>query len=139
VLFDHTAVSTSARDALPSDVVRLVVVNNGLALAHPCGAHSDAGCRVYNERPDACRAFVCMLGRALAEGETSLADAQILVRQAQELVAQVEPRLPVPGAFERLRSVYQRARQQAEVDEEGSTFAPLVVFLRRHFLGRHAA
>src|SRR5688572_3259518 len=40
---------------------RLRIVANGASFEQPCSALVDGACKIYDERPRACRGFVCRL------------------------------------------------------------------------------
>jgi hypothetical protein len=84
----------------PARKMRLRVVESGKAFDQPCAAlEADQGCRcsIYDERPLACRNFVCRLyDRHRREGgplEPRLAS----VRRVRELLAYLEASSPRPG------------------------------------------
>lgn len=59
----------------------------GKSFRQRCAALEGCDCRVYAERPLACRRYECLLVGALRGGETSLSEALAVVRRAQALGA----------------------------------------------------
>jgi Fe-S-cluster containining protein len=69
---------------------QLGVVTNekgGRHVPQRCAALEGSVCRVYAQRPLACRRYECLLFGALREGEVALPEALEVVRRAQALVA----------------------------------------------------
>jgi hypothetical protein len=74
--------------------LRLPVVASETAFALPCPALATRGesrhCTVYEDRPEACRQFVCELHARREEGRVSQADALAVVRRARALLASLD-------------------------------------------------
>ncbi len=102
-----------------------------LASPMPCAQLEAHGCRLYAERPRTCRAYECLLFRALTEGEVPLPGALATVQRARALVFEVERLAGGKGAMVRLR--------RAPPQEPGAlkdAFLAAESFLRFHFLGQ---
>jgi uncharacterized protein len=108
-----------------------------------CTALEGRCCKVYADRPEACRRYRCMLLTALAEGEASLEEALRVVDEAHAHLRAVEALLP-PARADSPRAVLQRARQE-DLPERGGPLPPATQevwaqaenHLDRHFRGRH--
>ncbi|MBL8914879.1 MAG: YkgJ family cysteine cluster protein [Archangium sp.] len=50
-----------------------------------CAALDGCDCRVYSERPTACRRYECLVIGALRGGEVSLSEALVVVKKAQAM------------------------------------------------------
>ena len=91
-LFGRVPLEPGERDAARKN--RLRVVASGASFEQPCAAFAGT-CRAYDDRPRACRAFVCRLHeRHRLEGgplEARLAS----VRRARELLAAARPDGPL--------------------------------------------
>jgi hypothetical protein len=126
-LFTHVALSKPERERLGMEVLR-----------QPCTRLEKNGCcSIYASRPGGCATFVCMLGRALEDGEVQLDEALQIVAEARSARLKIDALVPGPG------SPLHRARQY-EADGEDAEVAVRVRDLRRalesisrrHFLGR---
>ena len=62
----------------------LVEHASNVSLEQPCGALSGTTCTVYDERPESCRRFVCVLLDQLQHGEVPLESALERVADARE-------------------------------------------------------
>ena len=94
-------------------------------------------CAVYAQRPKGCSSFVCMLGRALEDGEVQLPEAVEVVRQAQALRGRIDALVPGPGAAMTKARQYEDRGPDSEVAVEvREARRALEAFSRRHFLGR---
>ncbi|WP_224241324.1 YkgJ family cysteine cluster protein [Hyalangium gracile] len=108
-----------------------------------CSALEGRSCKVYAERPEACRRYRCLLATALAEGEVSLEEALKVVDEAHAHIHAVEALLP-PARADSPRAVLQRVRQE-DLPEHGGPLPPRTQevwnqaesHLDRHFRGRH--
>jgi Fe-S-cluster containining protein len=67
--------------------------------AQPCAAHDGRTCRVYADRPTACRQYRCDLLQRVEEGGIELAEARRLIgetvrlnRELAQAIREVEPR-----------------------------------------------
>jgi Fe-S-cluster containining protein len=108
-----------------------------------CTALEGTCCKVYAERPEACRRYTCFLLTALAEEETSLRDALQVVDEAHARIQAVEALLP-PAQADAPRAVLLRA-QKEDLPENGGPLPPQIRepwlqaenYLDRHFRGRH--
>lgn len=84
-----------AVDLEPSDDVLLlrergaVLVTDSVSrrFQQPCVAFDGSCCTVYESRPTNCRTYVCALLTSVNNGDTSVADAQVVIRRARELSA----------------------------------------------------
>lgn len=115
-------------------LVVLTRADGSAALPQPCAALAGRRCTVYEERPESCRRYRCMLYAALAEDEVAPAEALATVEQAQALIAAVAEALPPgPGA------PLQRARRAAAADELAPETAEALrralAFVERRFRG----
>ncbi|HYH97176.1 YkgJ family cysteine cluster protein [Hyalangium sp.] len=112
-------------------------------LEQRCAALKGQCCTVYAERPEQCRRYRCFLLTALAEGEVSPEEAQVVVDEAHARIRAVEALLPSERA-DSPRAVLQRARKE-DLPENGGPLPPQTQevwaqaesYLDRHFRGRH--
>lgn len=76
--------------------LRLPVVESRgrAAFTQPCPRHEDGACAVYEERPDACRSFVCHTLAAYLAGEIDIAAATARVDRLRATAARVRDGLP---------------------------------------------
>lgn len=126
-LFTHVALTGEEQQRLGLGVIR-----------QPCPQLGDGcRCRVYAQRPKGCARFVCMLGRAIEDGEVGHDEAVALVREAQGLRGKIDALVPGPGA------AINKARQYEERGPDSETAVKvrdarraLEAFTARHFLGR---
>lgn len=65
---------------------RLRIVGDGSSFEQPCSALADGGCIIYDERPRACRGFVCRLRERLVREGGDVAPYIERVRRARELL-----------------------------------------------------
>ena len=104
-LFGRVPLEPSEREGAKKNKLR--VVASGASFEQPCGAFAGT-CRIYEERPRACRAFVCRLyDRHRREGgplEARLAS----VRRARELLAAARPEGPLGELTELLERDFAR-------------------------------
>jgi len=114
--------------------VETVIRRDGLkAIRLPCQGLAGTRCGVYTVRPEACRAYVCLLGQWLGRGDVALSEALDRVHEAQALLTEVDENLPPLGEGE-LKASLQRAYQH------GLLCGPALLrrteaFLRDWFLG----
>ncbi|QUL38617.1 YkgJ family cysteine cluster protein [Erythrobacter sp. JK5] len=87
----------------------------GFAL--PCPQLDGAVCKVYDKRPETCRAYRCETLKALANGRISFAEAVGRVDQGLAALAQVHAHLP-PGSS---ATDARRLRRQAAQSEASAT------------------
>jgi uncharacterized protein len=128
-LFTHVALTPEESARLGLEVIR-----------QPC-SFLGAGCKctVYASRPKGCARFVCMLGRALEDGEVKHDEAVALVRQAQVMRGSLDALLPGPGAAIPKARRYEADGPDSEVAVKvRDARRALEAFTRTHFLGRHA-
>ncbi len=55
----------------------------------PCRAHRDSCCKIYNDRPQRCRAFVCKQLGAVLDGTKTEAAALEKIQEARALTAEI--------------------------------------------------
>jgi len=104
---------------------------NKRVLPQPCGALQGTRCGCYRERPEPCREYVCLLAKALEDGEVSHHGALKVVEEARRRSAALGAKLS-PGEGPLMR----RAREQADTSVEvREALGFLEAHLRRHFLG----
>jgi Fe-S-cluster containining protein len=106
--------------------------DGSLAAPMPCSQLEPTGCRLYAHRPKTCRAYECLLFKALGEQETSLEAALQTVTKARALVAEVE-RLEGQGRGAMVRL---RRAPPSEAGALRDAFTAAETFLRFHFLGQ---
>lgn len=102
-------------------------------LPQPCAALRDLRCTIYDERPDACRRYRCMLLAALEAGEVSLPEALDVVGEARARLAALAADLPGAGpALARARA----AVRAGDLSQETQTLlGRATAFLDRRFRG----
>jgi len=90
----------------------------------PCSALDGVLCRIYNERPQHCRHFECLLFQNVAADELDLVEALSTVKSLQRLVARIRKLLAKLGDADehlplarRLRRVSQRL-ERVELDPQ---------------------
>ena len=138
-LFDNVPVSQG--DAPPPERVRLRVLGERTSLVQPCAALGTAGCGIYAQRPNTCRTFVCMLGRALQEGEVSLPEAVNIVASARACAdatsAALEAEPDAAGAStSESRALWRRVQNALAHERHAQLASTYVSHMRRVFLGR---
>lgn len=69
---------------------RLQIVANEGSFDQPCSALADGRCTVYEERPQACRKFVCRLHERLRIEGGDLEPYLVRVRRARELLVHLD-------------------------------------------------
>lgn len=127
-LFTHVALT-------PEEAARLGI--DGV-IRQPCSALGEGRkCNVYAQRPKGCSRFVCMLGRALEDGEVTLEEAVKTVREAQAMRLRIDALVPGQGAAIPKARRYEADGPDAEVAVKvRDARRALEAFSRRHFLGR---
>jgi hypothetical protein len=60
-----------------------------LFFPQPCPAHQDSCCKIYNDRPQRCRAFVCKQLAAVLDGKKTEDAALEKIREARVLTAEI--------------------------------------------------
>jgi uncharacterized protein len=121
-LFTFVPVSPSEAERLQGKLALFTRKQGDQILQQPCQALEGTCCRVYAERPLACRDFVCTLWKAFDEGEARLDDALKLVEKAHALISKLreaEPRLPARGTLSAARKL-RRADDGAPLNEKGA-------------------
>jgi Fe-S-cluster containining protein len=128
--------------------LRVVPDDREPGFALPCSCLDGTRCTVYDVRPQICRDFACSLLLHLRSQEVELGDALELVRQARELIDEIE-RLVPPHATERLWQRiferwdlrdFQRLLANGEIDADTvMAIVSLDVHLWKHFRLPHEA
>jgi Fe-S-cluster containining protein len=90
--------------------LRVVPDEREPGFALPCSCLDGTRCTVYDVRPQICRDFACSLLQKLRAKEVPLDDALELVRQARELVDEIESQLPRDA----LKRVWQRINERLD-------------------------
>lgn len=89
----------------------LRVVAGGRSFEQPCGAYAaddergPRSCRMYDERPRACRRFVCRLYDGYRRDGGALEGPLARVRRARQLLALVDVSLPEGPLLDELREL----------------------------------
>ncbi|MBK9756037.1 MAG: YkgJ family cysteine cluster protein [Nannocystis sp.] len=96
-----------------------------------CAALAGSCCTIYDERPQGCRGYRCMLHAALAADEVGLEEALAVVVQTQALLGALADALP-PGHGAPLR----RARVEARAGTLTASASAAVGAAARQ-IGRH--
>ena len=127
-LFTHVALSPEESKRLGIDGV----------IRQPCQKlGAQCRCLVYADRPKACARFVCMLGRALEDGEVGLEEAVVTVREAQVLRGRIDALVPGGGAaISKARQYEDRGPDSEVAVKVRDARRALEAFTARHFLGR---
>jgi Fe-S-cluster containining protein len=107
-------------------------------LRQPCPQlGSNKHCGVYLQRPMGCSHFVCMLGRALEDGEVPLSEAVEKVREVQSLAQKLGARVPGPGPVMNRARAYESSGPDSELAVEVRQLRrSLETLIQRWFLGR---
>jgi Fe-S-cluster containining protein len=83
-----TRVPLAPDELVPEAALGVVRTDTGARhVPQRCAALSGTVCRVYAQRPLACRRYECLLFGALCGGEVSLPEAVTVVQRAQALAA----------------------------------------------------
>jgi Fe-S-cluster containining protein len=80
----------------------------------PCGFLHDRRCGIYEQRPSRCRLFECRILKRLEAGEFSEDQAASLIRQALQMVADIETRLAELGDSNTQATLESRVEQALE-------------------------
>ena len=127
-LFTHVALK-------PDEAKRIGI--DGV-IRQPCPQlGADRKCGVYAQRPRGCSTFVCMLGRALEDGEVGFDEALGLVREGQALRLRIDALVPGHGSAISKARQYEAHGPDAEVAVKvREARRALEALSLRHFLGR---
>ena len=127
-LFTHVALT-------PDEAARLGFPG---VLRQPCPKlGSDCRCTVYESRPKGCARFVCMLGRALEDGEVGLEEAVSKVEEMKALRGRIDALVPGPGPPIPRARRYEESGPSSEVAVKvREARRALETMSRRVFLGR---
>lgn len=79
---------------LPATVQR-VEKSRGAALLQPCACHGGGECRIYEQRPLACRQFKCLSFAAVERGEITIDEARGRIAAAVEATRAIAAALAV--------------------------------------------
>jgi uncharacterized protein len=135
-LFTFAPVSPSEAERLRGKLELFTRKAGDQALAQPCQALEGRCCRVYENRPLACRDFVCPLWTALDGGEARLDEAKGIVARAHALIAALAreaPELPALGTLAAAR-VQLRSDQGPPLSESArAALRAAEAHLRFHF------
>ncbi|HEY3450791.1 MAG TPA: YkgJ family cysteine cluster protein [Myxococcales bacterium] len=95
--FRYALLSDAEVEQLRAKGIPTAVRRNGQkAIRLGCAALRGELCSIYLERPKACDAYFCQLAFRLRDGLVTAEQALAVVRQTQELLAQIEADLPPP-------------------------------------------
>jgi hypothetical protein len=137
-LFAFVTLTAAEAESLHERDLAIESRANGVFRLHQrCGALRGKTCSVYERRPAACSAYVCLLAQALAQGEVGLAEARELVEGAHARLASVRAHLPgIDGSP--VPHVRRSMSGEAPVldDDAASAWIDAREYLRRHFIGR---
>lgn len=93
---------------------------------------------MYEQRPDHCQAFECLLFQRVRSRQVSPARARRIIRSAKHLTAKVRRLLPLLGEnnealalAKRFRAVKKRLETQGADTEEASHFADLTLVMQK--------
>lgn len=130
-LFTQVPLSADEVALLRRRGLPLLVNGERRALTQRCAALAGSSCTIYEERPEGCRRYRCMLHAALAGDEVGLEEALALARQTHALLGALAEALPPgPGA------PLQRGRAEARAGTlTASASAALAAAARR--IGRY--
>ncbi|MBL8954673.1 MAG: YkgJ family cysteine cluster protein [Myxococcaceae bacterium] len=128
-LFTHVALTDDEQKRHPQ---------LGGVIRQPCPAlKANTECSVYADRPKGCSRFVCMLGRALEDGEVGLDEAVVLVNELKALRGRIDALVPGPGSpLSKARQYEDRGPDSEVAVEVREARRGLEALSRRHFLGR---
>lgn len=134
-LFTHVRATADERARLSTAVTFAERADGAVGLCQPCRALEQQRCRVYEHRPQTCADYVCLLGRALVGGETTLAHALTIVESTRQKLDELAADAPASETH----SVAQAARAKAARGELSASGAAkqqaLEQQLRLHFVG----
>ena len=139
-LFAYVSVSAEEAEALRARDVALAARKDGsFRLMQGCRGLVERSCALYAERPASCRAYSCLLAKALEEGEVGLDEARGIVDGAHQRLGKLGAALgseaghsPVPAIRASLRGEGPAPSEDAE-----RLWLDAREYLRRHFTGRH--
>lgn len=80
-----TKVPLTATEVVPAVLGVTTNATGARSFPQRCAALEGFDCRVYSERPTACRRYECLLIGALRGGEVSLSEAIAVVKKAQAM------------------------------------------------------
>ncbi len=144
VLFDWVPVAADEQEGLASLGLALDLNEEGPRFAQPCPKFEDGLCRIYSDRPGACRRFRCELLKKVEGGNIGLGEAEAIVRQAKAMVQEIRPKLErepnlvsIGNFWTRLFTQWESGSplQRAEQNNAGLVLRLTVLnrFLDRHF------
>ena len=96
-----------------------------------CAALAGSCCTIYDERPQGCRGYRCMLHAALAADEVGLEEALAVVVQTQALLGALADAVSVPARAST------RARRRGAPWPGGKASASAAVGAAARQIGRH--
>jgi uncharacterized protein len=134
-LFTFVPVSPSEAVRLEGKLALFTRKAGDQALRQPCGALEGTCCRVYAERPLACRDFVCTLWKAFDEGDARLDEALKIVAAAHALARTVAATANVaePGALSTARAKLRNDEGSGLSDDAREALRRAEEHLRFHF------
>lgn len=100
----------------------LVAEPSQLAFSAPCPQHADAACAAYDERPRACREFVCHTLAAYLAGELDRAAADERIDRLRRLVSRIRAALPEETSTLGLWAAVRRFSEAQERAEGASSW-----------------
>ncbi len=109
------------------------VAKQQASLLQPCAALNGTCCRVYTQRPLACRRYRCLLLEAHETGEVSLEGAQAVVELVRRARLALSTALGVDDAGPVVHQA--KARAQTLTEPERAAVERLEHLLRFHFAG----
>lgn len=136
-LFQFVSVSLEEAGALRARGQKVIERRKKEVLALPCGALEGKCCRVYEVRPQGCRAFTCLVGRRLVAGTLPEAEARTFVDGALERIERLGALLAAPEG----ESVLMHARRvvgepgQRVSAEACEALREADAYVREHFIG----
>ena len=77
--------------------LRVGRINGRLRFEQPCPALEPGGCRVYAQRPQACRTFECRLLQEVCAGQVSVPAALVIIHHTLEKEEEVRQALTEAG------------------------------------------
>ena len=66
------------------------------AFLQPCAAFTEPICRIYSNRPGACRSFECKLYKSLQSETITFETALVYIQKAKELIAELQAQMEEP-------------------------------------------
>ncbi|MGC4118275.1 MAG: YkgJ family cysteine cluster protein [Myxococcales bacterium] len=132
--FRYALLSDAEVEQLKAKGIPTAVRRNGQkAIRLACAAQRGALCSIYLERPKACDAYFCQLAFRLRDELVTADRALEVVRQTQDLLAQIEADLPPPIEGDS-PSMMERAYQHGLRSGPGLLRQAEALF-REHYLG----